>query len=350
MSEGISNRPRASSVAREAAEELAEANVPEPEASAEILLSELLGIRRGDLPFHEVPDDDIRVYSSYISRRKGREPVHRILGYAYFRNLKLFLSLPEKDDVAGWNMRGSRTAGEGAKPILREREREPPPKPAASRREAARRDTENRDASTNVSGSDIPTLIPRPDTESVVDAALVQIDERGFPCRVLDIGAGSGAIAISIADERPGCEVHASDVSEAALRVAKRNAEANGAKVEFHLADVAEGLEEFSGGFDLLVSNPPYIETEALETLAPEVRDHDPASALDGGSDGLDFYRRIFDEVPSLLKSGADVVLEVGDGQSEAVLDLGVSAGFSPLGVRDDLAGTPRAVLMRWGG
>lgn len=194
------------------------------------------------------------------------------------------------------------------------------------------------------------TLIPRPDTESVVEAALERVDARGYPCRVLDLGTGSGAIAVSIAQERPECEVHASDVSEAALSVAGRNASANGAEVEFRLADVAGGLEKLSGGLDLLVSNPPYVETKTLETLQPEVRDHDPRSALDGGPDGLAFYRRIFAETPPLLERGAEVVLEVGDGQCGAVLEIGRSAGFSPLGAREDLAGTPRAVLLRWDG
>jgi release factor glutamine methyltransferase len=279
---------RARDAAREAAKELAESGVLEPDASAEILLSELLDVRRGELSFQDVSGEDLRVYSSYISRRKDREPVQRILGYAYFRNVKLDL-------------------GEHA-------------------------------------------LIPRPDTESVVEVALERVDERGYPCRVLDVGTGSGAIALSIAQERRTCEVHASDVSEDALRVAKRNAEENGVSVEFHVADIVGGLENLAGSVDLLVSNPPYIKSGDLRSLEPEVRDHDPLLALDGGPDGLDFYRRIFAEAPPILKHGADIVLEIGDGQSEDVMELGSSAGFVPLGVRDDLAGTPRSVLMRWEG
>lgn len=279
-----SNSPR--QAAREAAGKLAEAGVPEPEASAEILLSELLGVRRSELSFHSVCEEKLRIYEAWISRRKNREPVQRILGYAFFRNLKLAL--------------------------------------------------------------DEHVLIPRPDTESVVEATLERIDERGYPCRVLDIGTGSGAIATSIAGERPRCEVHASDVSEAALRVAKRNAEENEAEAEFHLADLAEGLESLAESVDLLVSNPPYIKSGDIPSLEPEVRDWDPLSALDGGPDGLDFYRRIFAETPPLLKPGADIVLEIGDGQAEDVLELGGSAGFTPLGVREDLAGTSRAVSLKW--
>lgn len=280
--------------AREAAERLALSGVPEPEASSEVLLSELLGIQRGGIPFHHDPlsKEELSIYEAWLHRRLDREPVQCILGYAYFRNLRLYLG----DE----------------------------------------------------------TLIPRPDTESVVEAALERIDRRGerrgYPCRVLDLGTGSGAIAVSIAQERPRCEVHATDVSEAALHVASRNAAEAGVEVEFHLSDMASGLETLSGSVDLLISNPPYVRSEELETLAPEVRDHDPFLALDGGLDGLDFYRRILEETPPLLKAGAEVVLEVGEGQAEDVLRLGEHAGFEPVGVREDLAGTPRAVILGWGG
>ena len=97
---------------------------------------------------------------------------------------------------------------------------------------------------------------------------------------------------------------------------------------------------------DLLVSNPPYVESGEIPRLAPEVRDWDPHSALDGGPDGLAYYRRIFAETPPLLRGGADVILEVGDGQADAVLELGDRAGLTPLGARPDLTGTPRAVLL----
>jgi release factor glutamine methyltransferase len=276
---------------RDAAARLERAGVPEPTASAEVLLSELLGIGRAEISFHQKPltDEQASRYGAWISRRLEREPVQRILGYAYFRNLVLDL---------------------------------------------------NED-----------TLIPRPDTESVVDLALERIDLRGYPCTVLDVGTGTGAIAISIAQERPRCEVHATEVSEDALEAARANAGRNGTDVRFHHADVVSGLGFLQGGLDLLVSNPPYVdETSASQRLAPEVRKWDPAVALYSGTDELAFFRRIFAETPFLLKHNADVVLEIGDGQAERVLDLGEKSGFSPLGVRDDLAGTPRAVLLRWEG
>jgi release factor glutamine methyltransferase len=274
---------------RNATERLVRAGVPEPAASAEVLLSELLGIGRAEIALRDEPltEEQAERYEAWISRCLKREPVQRILGYAYFRNLRLDLNEE--------------------------------------------------------------TLIPRSDTESVVEAALERIDRRSGPCRVLDIGTGSGAIAISIAQERPSCEVHATDTSEAALRNAGRNAERAGVKIFFHPADVASDLDFLLASVDLLVSNPPYVETNEIPRLAPEVRDWDPRHALDGGPDGLTYYRRIFAEAPPLLRAETDVVLEVADGRADAVLQLGRRAGFVPLGSRTDLAGTPRAVLLRWG-
>ena len=273
---------------RSATERLERAEVPEPAASAEVLLSELLGIGRADIALHDEPltEEQAARYEVWISRRLRREPVQRILGYAYFRDLILYLN----DE----------------------------------------------------------TLIPRPETESVVEAALERVDERGQPCRVLDLGTGSGAIAISIAQERQFCEIHATDTSEAALEIARRNAYRAATRVHFHRADVTSGLEFLENSVDLLVSNPPYVKRDEITNLAPEVRDWDPTFALDGGPDGFAYYRRIFAGAPPLLRDGADVVLEVGDGQAEEVLDLGRRAGFLPLGIRQDLAGTPRALLLRW--
>ncbi len=273
---------------QDAARELEDAGVPEPVASAEVLLSELLDTRRGDLALRDEPltAEQAALYEAWIQRRVKREPVQRILGYSYFRNLRLDL--------------------------------------------------------------DGHTLIPRPDTESVVEATLEAIDSRVGTCRVLDVGTGSGAIAISIAQERPSCEVHATDNSEGALVVARRNAEHAGATVRFHRADLTSGLEDLAGSIGMFVSNPPYVKSKDIPKLAPEVCDWDPWFALDGGRDGLDFYRRIFVEAEPLLAEEADVVLEVGDGQAEAVLDLGRRAGYTPLGTRSDLTGEPRAVLLLW--
>src|SRR4051794_30821160 len=271
---------------RDAAGKLRNAGVPEPEASAEVLLSELLGVRRSELAIHEEPlaGEQAARYEAWISRRLRREPVQRILGYAYFRNLRL-----ELDEHA---------------------------------------------------------FIPRPDTEIVVDAVLEAVDRRGGTCRVLEIGTGSGAIAVSIAQERPSCEVYATDLSDDALKVARRNAEGAGAIVYSPRADLVSGLEALVGSVDVLVSNPPYIRSEDVPKLAPEVRDWEPTPALGGGTDGLDFYRRIFVEAVPLLTEGADVVLEVGDGQAEDVLELGGRSGYAPIGTRPDLTGRLRAALL----
>ncbi|MDQ3832175.1 MAG: peptide chain release factor N(5)-glutamine methyltransferase [Actinomycetota bacterium] len=274
---------------RNAAERLAQTGVPEPVASAEVLLAELLCVSRSELMFREDPptSEEMALYETWILRRLQREPVQRILGYAYFRNLRLEL--------------------------------------------------------------DGCTLIPRPDTESVVGAALEAVNRRNNTCRVLDLGTGSGAIAISLACEQPSCDVYATDNSEGSLKVARRNAVRAGAKVRFYRTDLFSGLDTlFAGGVDVLVSNPPYIRSAQIQTLAPEVRDWDPRTALDGGPDGLVFYRRIFTEAAPLLKNGADVILEVGDGQAEKVLRLGQRAGYDPAGTHPDLGGTPRAVWLRW--
>ena len=275
---------------REAAEELADAAVPEPTASAELLMSGLLGVGRAEIVHGQnfLSEEQRLVYGAWIRRRKNREPVQRILGYAYFRHLELALNEE--------------------------------------------------------------TLIPRPDTESVVDAALEAIDRRAERCRVLDLGTGSGAIATSIAQERPFCGVHATDTSELTLQAARRNAGVAQAKVTFHRADLFSRLEFLHGKTSVLISNPPYVRSDELPHLAPEVRDWDPHLALDGGPDGLFFYRRIFAGAGPLLEAGADVVLEVGDGQAAAVLELGNEAGFVPVGTRKDLTGTSRAVLLRWEG
>ncbi len=275
-------------VARDAAEGLRKAGVPEPNASAELLLSELLGVGRAEVlaVFASLSREQRFLYDSWVSRRKRREPVQRILGYAYFRYLKLRLNES--------------------------------------------------------------SLVPRPETESVVEAALETVDYYPGGCRVLDLGSGSGAIAISVAQERPFCEVHATDISGPALEVARYNAGAAGVVVNFHRGDLFDGLEGLRGKISLLISNPPYVKSADLLNLEPEVRDWDPHPALDGGPDGLLFYRRIFAGAGVLLENGAHLVLEVGGGQDGPVLELGHEAGFVPLGTRRDLTGTPRVALFRW--
>ncbi|WP_026841193.1 peptide chain release factor N(5)-glutamine methyltransferase [Citrifermentans bremense] len=167
-------------------------------------------------------------------------------------------------------------------------------------------------------------LIPRHDTEVLVTEAV----KRGEACRsILDIGTGSGCVAVAVAKALPEAEVYTVDVSADAIEVARGNAERNGVSVQFFQGSL---FEPFAGKrFDMLVSNPPYIISADLATLQQEVRDFEPVGALDGGGDGLDFYRRITADAPAYLNPGGWLLFEVGAGQAGEVLELLTSGGFS---------------------
>jgi release factor glutamine methyltransferase len=187
-------------------------------------------------------------------------------------------------------------------------------------------------------------LTPRPETETLVEVAL-ELSEFATPARVLDLGVGSGAILLAVLSARPLAEGVGVDASAEALAVAQANAVALGLanRIEFIRTDWDEGL---LGEFNLIVSNPPYIQTGAIDLLEPEVARYEPRAALDGGPDGLDAYRRIMPALPHLLKLEGAFAFEVGEGQAEAVWALADQAGLTPLGVRRDLAGKSRVV---WG-
>lgn len=183
-------------------------------------------------------------------------------------------------------------------------------------------------------------LIPRPDTEVLVEEALKRISGT---CRVLDVGTGSGAIAIAIADERPEAKVEAVDLSPEALTVARGNAERNG--VADRVALRQGDLRQLTGAdYDLVVSNPPYIPSADLAGLMPEVREFEPLLALDGGKDGLYAYRLLAAQAATLLKPGGWLLLEVGIGQAEAVAGLLQTAGLVEIFTRADYAGVARVV------
>lgn len=188
-------------------------------------------------------------------------------------------------------------------------------------------------------------LIPRPETEFVVEAALTLLPP-GAPARVLDLGVGSGAILYSILSERPLAIGVGVDKSPAALAVARANAEALGLaeRVMLREGDWAQGLE---GSFDLVVSNPPYIVSEEIAGLAPEVARCEPRLALDGGADGLDAYRAIAAALPVLLNPGGGFALEIGRGQGGPVCALLEAAGLEIETPWTDLAGTPRVIYGR---
>ena len=192
------------------------------------------------------------------------------------------------------------------------------------------------------------TLVPRPDTETLVEAALAEVRSAGLgraPIRVLDLGTGSGAILVALLRELNNAFGVGVDRSMAAAGAARNNARRNGVadRAVFVVGDWGGAL---SGPFDLVVSNPPYIRHETLTTLELEVVQHDPALALDGGVDGLDAYRAIIADLRRLLSPRGRVFLEVGAGQAQDVLNLLAAAGTGPGGVRHDLAGRERVVIV----
>jgi release factor glutamine methyltransferase len=180
-------------------------------------------------------------------------------------------------------------------------------------------------------------LIPRHDTEVLVSEAL-----RVLPSArtVLDIGSGSGCVAIAIAKNLPDATVISVDISLEALELARRNAELNAVNVDFRQGSLFEPV--VGEHFDLILSNPPYISTTDIEKLQPEVRDFEPKSALDGGADGLDFYRLIIPAAPEYLHPDGWLLLEVGVGQSGAVTEIFAKNGFSAIFSAQDLGGIER--------
>jgi release factor glutamine methyltransferase len=186
-------------------------------------------------------------------------------------------------------------------------------------------------------------LTPRPDTETVVEWVLRDFPEHA-PWRVLDLGVGSGAIILSILAERPAARGLGVDVSEEALAVARDNAAHLGLAGRLALlrGDWTEGLEEAS--FDLVVSNPPYIASDVIETLEPEVRDHEPRVALEGGPDGLMHYRRLAPEILRVLKPGGRFAVEIGYDQKAPVEALFREAGATGVQTLRDLADRDRVV------
>jgi release factor glutamine methyltransferase len=195
---------------------------------------------------------------------------------------------------------------------------------------------------------DATTLVPRPETETLVEAALAEIDSLGArtrPLRIADLGTGSGAILLALLTELPNTFGIGTDMSLGALRVAQGNARhLQLARAAFVACDLGAAL---GGSFDLVVANPPYIASGEIATLAPDVRDYDPRTALDGGRDGLDAYRAIAATIPSLLAPSGALAVELGAGQAGAVTALFSQAGLAPAGPRPDLHGTPRALVAR---
>lgn len=191
-------------------------------------------------------------------------------------------------------------------------------------------------------------LIPRPETEVLVEASLALLRVRPQSV-VADVGTGSGCIALSIAAEAGEAQVHAIDISPPALAVARQNAERLGLAdhVRFHEGDLLEPLSRLEGRLDLVVSNPPYVDPADAASLAPEVRDHEPALALFPPGDSLAIFRRLLAQAALFLRPGGHVVVEVGLGQAEAVSILAAAAGLEVERVLHDLSQIPRAIVAR---
>lgn len=184
-------------------------------------------------------------------------------------------------------------------------------------------------------------LIPRQDTEILVEEAMRYLHDG---MRILDLCTGSGCILLSLLHYSNDCEGVGVDISQEALQVAVQNAELLGIRADFLKSDL---YEKVTGKFDLLVSNPPYIERAIIPTLMEEVREYDPYIALDGGEDGLDFYRRIIGGAQDYLKRGGQILMEIGSGQAKAVSELLREAGFKEIDVCRDFAGLDRVVSGR---
>jgi release factor glutamine methyltransferase len=273
--------------ARRALKELlAQAGIDEAEADARLLIAHALAVDRTTVLIHGervLTDEEIKKIDTLAARRLKREPVARIIGVKEFWSLPLTVS----PDV----------------------------------------------------------LVPRPETETVVELALESVGNarRTERLRVLDIGTGSGALLLALLSELPHATATGTDISAGALQVARANAERLGLapRCEFVNCDMTADVH---GAFDLIVSNPPYIARKDISGLEPEVRDYDPTIALDGGPDGLHSYRIIAAEARQLLTPGGQLVVELGIGQDEAVGGLFSEAGLTVGEMRRDLAGIPRAL------
>jgi release factor glutamine methyltransferase len=193
---------------------------------------------------------------------------------------------------------------------------------------------------------DARVLVPRPDTETLIEVALDRLRGRDLSARVIDLCTGSGCVAVTLKLERPTIAVDATDLSADAIAVARDNARRLGAvwNVSFGAGDLFTPRGEPRPVYDLVVANPPYIPTAEIATLQPDIKDHEPAIALDGGSDGLDLMRRIVEASTRWLRPGGAVALEIGAGQSAAVRAIFEKNGYSDVRATKDYGGVERVI------
>jgi release factor glutamine methyltransferase len=269
---------------REIAALLRQSGVEDPAREAEMLITGILHIDRTDLYSRDayVPEAVSRHITDLAIRRNMGEPIQYLIGHVLFYGLTLSI------------------------------------------------------------GSGV--LIPRPETELLVEETLKAVElQASSHLTILDLCTGSGCIALALARHLPGAIVYGVDSSEAALVYATQNALANDIhNVRFKLGDLLAPLGAMR--FDCIVSNPPYIRHDEIRTLQREIREYEPITALDGGKDGLDFYRRIFRHAPAHLKEKGLIMLETGFDQSASVCALALRAGFTQLKVIKDFAGIERVL------
>jgi release factor glutamine methyltransferase len=260
------------------------ANIESPHLEAEILLANALNLKRIDLyiQFEKVLNEqELAKFKGFILRRKNHEPTAYITGTRSFMSLDLMVT---KD-----------------------------------------------------------VLIPRPETELLIETAMDMAKRFDIP-KILDIGTGSGAIAISLAKYIPASKIHATDISDKAVKIASENAKAHNVldRITFDSAD----LYPASGKFDIIVSNPPYIKSKDIAALAPEIKNFEPLSALDGGEDGLKFYRMIIPRAKEFLNDKGLLLLEIDPGLAEGIVKLIKEAGFSKIDVKKDLQDLDRVLII----
>jgi release factor glutamine methyltransferase len=273
-----------------AASRLAAAGIEEPRREARLLVATALGWDAARvLGYPEAaldPAAEARL-AALVERRAAREPMARILGYREFWSLRFELS------------------------------------PA--------------------------TLDPRPDSETLIEAALAALRDRARPYRVLDLGTGSGCLLLALLSELPGAWGLGVDRAESAVATARRNAAALGfgARARFAVGDWAAAI---AGEWDAVLVNPPYIAAGAIAGLMPEVAHHEPRLALEGGVDGLDAYRMLAPQIARLLTVQGVAAVELGQGQAEAVAGIMTGAGLAIRGLTHDLAGMDRCLVLASGG
>jgi release factor glutamine methyltransferase len=284
----LAGRRTVARAVREAARRLARAGVREARTNAELLLADLVGTDRGGLLPRRadvLDGETVRRFEERVARRERRIPLQHVIGSQEFYGVSF--------------------------------------------------------------RADGRALIPRPETEGLIDAAL----ELDLPAgaHAADLGTGSGCLAIVLALKLPTLRLHALDRSLAALELARENAAAHavGQRIEFVRGDFATPVPAWHGRMDLVLANPPYVAEGEWSTLEPEVRDHDPRGALIAGPSGIESYSALLPAARVLLRPGGHLILELGHGQADRVSALVAAAGLCGTEVRPDLRGIPRVLLAR---